>query len=152
MKLFFSFQGRITRQQFWTGILALLAATLVLRIALSLLEPAMGVGLMVSLPLFFIYAALLCKRLQDRDRDPALWLAVYLLPLVALAVLRNLGLEETQLSLGLLPERLSGVVVQTPALVVTWIAIAMSAWAVYDLGTQRGSQGENRYGTDPLPA
>ncbi|MEL6953129.1 MAG: DUF805 domain-containing protein [Pseudomonadota bacterium] len=152
MKLFFSFNGRITRQQFWTGILALLSVTLVMRIALALLETPMGVGLIISLPLFYIYAALLCKRLQDRDRDPALWLAVYLLPVVGLAVLRNLGLQETQVSLGFLPERLSGVVVQTPALFVTWIAIAMSVWAVYDLGTQRGSRGENRYGTDPLPA
>lgn len=152
MTLFFSFDGRITRQQFWTGILSLLAVALVLRIVLGLSEPPRGVGLLATLPLLYVYGALLCKRLQDRNRDPMLWLPIYLLPILALGILRNMGFEESQLALPVETERVSGFIVQTPALLATCLAMAASAWAAYDLGMKKGSAGKNRFGQEPQTA
>src|SRR5262245_11542873 len=92
-RLLFSFQGRLSRPTFWWTSLLVGAVFVVL---LMFLEGAFGrrSSLVLYLPLWWMLAALLAKRMRDRGRSPA-WLLAALVPLLGpLWLLVELGLRK----------------------------------------------------------
>jgi uncharacterized membrane protein YhaH (DUF805 family) len=149
--MLFGFDGRLSRKPYWIGsIEVLIAAMLVVggvaavlsftgqaatpEELLRLAHPWLaGVGLILAYPA----AALLAKRLHDRNRTG--WLAGLLL--VPLEV-------ETWLD----P---AGSVAQTRLIYAIYLAasamtIVVGVWFLVELGFLRGTVGNNRYGPDPL--
>ena len=135
--LLWSFQGRINRKPYWLAGLAIVVAMIVL------LSLAAGAGdfsggsgtvlvlLILSIPFIWIALALGAKRLHDRDKS-AWWLLVfYLLP----SILQGAG------------EHAGG-----QGVVLALVGLAISIWALIELGFLRGTAGPNRYGPDPLAA
>jgi uncharacterized membrane protein YhaH (DUF805 family) len=137
--LLWSFRGRISRQPYWLGSLAIIV---LLGVAISLLAGGeiaegdaaarAGIGLLIpalGIPLIWIGLALGAKRLHDRGKS-AWWLVVfYLLP----SGLQSVG------------ERLGDV-----GLVLVLVGLLVSAWGLIELGFLRGTAGPNRFGSDPL--
>ena len=118
--LLFSFQGRITRTQYWKASLCTIGVFYAVLFAIGFAsawssfqegtEPNL-VALMLlwplSLPIIWISAALQVKRWHDRDKSATWWL-INLIPLVG------------------------------------------SLWTLVECGFLRGTQGPNAYGEDPL--
>jgi uncharacterized membrane protein YhaH (DUF805 family) len=138
--LLFSFQGRISRQRFWLVSLAMIALTLVLvgiLVATALIEGVGEIGegtlwlLIINLPMIWIGLAVAAKRLHDRDRSAWWLLAFYALP----AVLDGAG------------NAMGGF-----GLVLSLVSLAISVWAIVELGFLRGTPGPNTYGPEPLGA
>jgi uncharacterized membrane protein YhaH (DUF805 family) len=137
--LLWSFRGRISRQPYWLGSLAIIV---VLGGAIALLadgkiaedDPATraGIGLLIptlGIPLIWIGLALAAKRLHDRAKS-AWWLLVfYLLP----GFLQGVGGRFGDIGL-----------------VLVLAGLLVAAWGVIELGFLRGSAGPNRFGSDPL--
>jgi uncharacterized membrane protein YhaH (DUF805 family) len=129
--LFTSFHGRISREPFWLGFLAVVLAEFVghtLAVAIQGDQLDSIVGLALNYPEF----ALLLKRAYDRDQP--IWLvATYF---IGDAVLNFLGLQG-----------LSGNDLWVAAYYL-WLAYLLAL--IIDLGFGRGTAGPNRYGPDPL--
>lgn len=84
--LFLSFQGRISRQPFWIGVLCLIAVGVVIQLIIaSLFAEGTGatLGSLVSLALIYPSLAVYAKRCHDRSKS-AWWLLLLLIPLVGL--------------------------------------------------------------------
>lgn len=127
---FFDFQGRAGRLEYWRfQIVAGLAIGAVLLLTWAVVM-AGGPGLLPFLlvvPLLTANAAVIVRRLHDRDHSG--WLA---LPLAVLPFL-----------LGLAGER-------APFLAL--IGLALSLWGFIELGWLRGTRGPNMFGsTTPAP-
>jgi uncharacterized membrane protein YhaH (DUF805 family) len=120
--LYFSFDGRIGRQQFWIGTIVAWAAMAIVTAVLSVLfstpmyrmdygfGPAPGGRLlMLAAVVAYVWAvfALQAKRWHDRDKS-AWWILINLVPVIG-------GL-----------------------------------WALIENGFLRGTDGHNRFGEDPL--
>jgi uncharacterized membrane protein YhaH (DUF805 family) len=140
-QLLFSFTGRLNRKPYWLISLALLAVAIVILVlavvlggAAALSEySALGPGLLpfivAFIPIGWIGLAVSAKRLHDRGKS-AWWLLVFwLLP----SVLDRMG------------DRIEGV-----GIVFTLASIALSIWALVEMGFLRGAAGSNEYGPDPL--
>jgi uncharacterized membrane protein YhaH (DUF805 family) len=148
--LYTSFDGRINRQPYWVATIILAVVNLVISLVVakllgaSIMPPDFRFTLVsLVLAVLFLYpaAALMVKRLHDRDR-PA-WLAALFL---AAALLRNVvdliamtGDQSNPKTLNLL---LSGI--------FTLVFAVISIWAFVELGCLRGTVGTNQYGPDPL--
>ena len=148
--LYTSFDGRINRQPYWIAAIILAVVNLVISLVVGRL---LGVSIMppdfrfrlVSLVLtvLFLYpaAALMVKRLHDRDR-PA-WLAtLFMTPALIKQVTDLIGMTGNQFNPNMLVLLLSGIF----AIVFGIVGI----WAFVELGCLRGSVGTNQYGPDPL--
>lgn len=146
VRLFTSFEGRIGRRAFWLGLIALILISPFSIGAIISKDPfsealsyigSLGlVGLGWSLALLFPLAALISKRLHDRNKTAAL-AALFYAPAAINAFTGFTGwtgLAEKALyvttALGLL---LGGV----------------SAWFLIELGLFSGTAGANKYGSDP---
>jgi uncharacterized membrane protein YhaH (DUF805 family) len=141
-----SFEGRINRKPFWLSYIALVAIFMVVAIAIFAVLEARGtnvtdrlanrIGLIGLLILLYPSAALMVKRLHDRDR-PGILAALFLGPSLLVAITDALGItgRETWNTLDYL---LNGLV------------LIVSLWALIELGFIRGTPGPNRYGPDPL--
>lgn len=146
IRLFTSFDGRISRRAFWLGLGALILISPFSVGAILSKDPftealssigALGlVGLGWSLVLLYPLAALISKRLHDRNKTAAL-AALFYAPAAINAFTGFTGwtgLAETALymttALGLL---LGGV----------------GAWFLVELGFMPGTRGSNKYGPDP---
>jgi len=131
--LLFSFQGRINRAKYWIAAVVYAAAMIVL----------FGLGFFFNFAaLFFVVAAMAfiailvsgvavgIKRLHDRDKS-GWWLAAFYL----------------------VPALLDGAGRTTGSAVIFGLAsLAVSIWAIVELGFLRGTPGPNQYGPDPLAA
>lgn len=146
IRLFTSFEGRISRRAFWLGLIALILISPFSIGAILSKDPfsealasigSLGlVGLGWSLALLYPLAALIAKRLHDRDKTAVL-AALFYAPAAVNAVVGFTGwtwLADKALyvmsALGLL---LGGV----------------SAWFLVELGFFPGTRGPNKYGPDP---
>jgi uncharacterized membrane protein YhaH (DUF805 family) len=146
-QLLFSFQGRINRKPWW---LASLATTLIAIVALGVIFVAAGgvpqanavdslasmggsalAMALLIIPLLWMAFALGAKRLHDRNMSASWLILFYLLP----GVLDNIGsaLGASVMGWGL-----------------TIVSLAISLWALVELGFLRGTVGPNQYGPDPL--
>jgi uncharacterized membrane protein YhaH (DUF805 family) len=146
--LLFSFQGRINRAKYWTVMLVYLAILIVCTVFAII-----GLGISSAIPstgasmsyLFMAIFALVClvtmwssiavgiKRLHDRDQS-GWWMLVF----SGVSTIVSL-LEETAATPG--SQFILGVG-----------SFAVTIWIIIELGFLRGTQGPNRFGSDPLEA
>jgi uncharacterized membrane protein YhaH (DUF805 family) len=166
-----SFEGRIGRQSWWLGTIAMIILSLILYFVLSavlgtgmtammadpqkMLEPGYldGVMRMAAIQQLITIAvigfpatALMAKRLNDRNRPT--WLKwVFWLPTILGLVLGLTGLAYTTTDMG------NGVMMPTPTSIMTllgFVSLAIGIWALVELGILRGSDGQNQFGEDPV--
>lgn len=145
--LFFSFEGRINRAQFWAGILALLAVQLaVFWPLLGLFEadltakpPALwfrNLTLLIDTLLAWPSMAVLTKRQHDRDQDPHL---AYFAVVASLFYSMFDAFGVLQTANGYTP--------------MGWtaglISLGLLAVVVVELGMRSGTEGPNRFGPEP---
>jgi uncharacterized membrane protein YhaH (DUF805 family) len=96
-----------------------------------------SIALVVQLVFLYPWAALMVKRLQDRNR-PGYFAAFLLVPLVLKGVADVMGLTGDPLN----PRTLDYAFIAIIAVVGIWFFV--------DLGCLRGTVGPNTYGPDPL--
>lgn len=140
--LFTSFEGRINRKPYWIGVIILVAISLAVTLLLALTVGTQGRSFLILtfvIQLVFLYpsAALLVKRLQDRNR-PAWFAALILVPIILQAITNLVGITGDPMSQGMLDY-----------LFAAWILI-VGVWFFVELGCLRGTIGDNQYGPDPL--
>lgn len=129
--LLFSFKGRISRKQWWLGVLIIsLAAALMLGIAFWSSVPLLAIPFI--LVVFVATYALSVKRLHDRGKS-GLWALVFIfLP-------------------GVLDRWSDRLTEESPLWwVLVLIGSALTIWGLIELGFRRGTDGDNDYGPDPL--
>ena len=147
INLLLGFEGRISRTQFWIGLIVVVAAEVVLMLlfGVPLLsdrdEGCFGYGCFefaIQLVTLYPTAAIAVKRLHDRDQ-PGIYV-LWLVGLTLIIALTNLfGLTDDP---------------QNPTW-LDWLAGTVCAsWSasrfLFELGFRRGTQGDNRFGPDPL--
>lgn len=145
---FLSPAGRISRQAFWLGLLALMALSLPVMMAL---EPELAttssgafsapsrMSTIWSLIITWPSAAISIKRFNDRDWPR--WVGYVLGGAMALLIIAN------HFGLLLDPETMgAGEKLVFASLLIFFM------WSFIDNGCFRGTTGPNRYGPDPLPA
>jgi len=98
--LFTSFEGRINRAPFWTGVLILFVAQLVVGWATGFsanpasMAGSSMLGMIVALLLIYPALAVYAKRCHDRNKS-AWWLLLLLIPVVGLIwAIVDLGIME----------------------------------------------------------
>jgi uncharacterized membrane protein YhaH (DUF805 family) len=136
--LFFGFSGRIPRKTYWLASLAVIAYLLVAFavVAVLFLESgdAFGTlflpGLLLSVPAVWAGLAIGVKRLHDRDKSGWWVLLFYWLPGVLERMSDRMGEGGG-------------------ALVLLLLSVAISIWALVEIGFLRGTMGANRFGPDP---
>ena len=133
--IFLSFQGRLNRKPYWLGTIAILSLIIIGVFGVTFL--AGGGGGVVAIGVIYLLLlwptlAISVKRLHDRDKS-AWWLVVfYVVP----ALLNVLGEAGDGDGVGAIIFGLGG--------------LAISIWALVELGFLRGTVGANRFGPDPL--
>jgi uncharacterized membrane protein YhaH (DUF805 family) len=145
INLLLGFDGRISRTRFWIGLIIVVAAEIVLMLLLGVpLFPTEMKDVSVRLLEFTIQlvtlyptAAIAVKRLHDRDQ-PGIYV-LWLVGLTMIIALTNLfGLTDD-------PQNLNW---------LDWLlglcAIVVGLAFLFELGFRRGTQGDNRFGPDPL--
>jgi len=138
--LFLSLDGRINRARFWLGtvILAVVsfAATYLIVLLVGVSQGAVALSAAVAFALAYPSYAVMAKRFQDRGKPG--WLALIgLVPVYATNLLYTFEVFDT-----LDPSPLA----QGIDVVISLIFL----WFLVELGFLKGSQGPNRYGSDPL--
>ena len=139
IQLFTSVEGRISRQMFWLGIVAITVVGL----------PAVGLaaylgggtaGAIANLVFLWCGFALSAKRAQDRNRNYLFVAALF--GLAAFAT--NLAANQAK-AMGKMASE------QQPLLaVVSILFLGYLIFLFIDLGLRRGTVGPNKYGDDPL--
>jgi uncharacterized membrane protein YhaH (DUF805 family) len=144
--LYMSFDGRINRAKYWLGAIVLGVISVVVTFGSiyaaggSVLEQdsrTRMITLIVLLVFLYPWAALMVKRLHDRNR-PGYFAALMLVPLVLSGVTDVIGL--------------TGNPFNQNALDYVFLAIIMvvAIWFFVELGCLRGTVGPNEHGPDPL--
>lgn len=137
--LFTRVEGRISRQTFWLGILAIT----VIGVPVIALAAFLGGGTAGAIAnLFFLWCgfALAAKRAQDRNMH-YLFVAAYF---ALVAIVTNLTASQQKMMRGMADQ-------QSPAVVVaSLVFLAYVIFLFVQLGLRRGTVGPNKYGPDPL--
>lgn len=134
--LYTGFDGRIGRQTFWTGLMILIVAEIVIHRAVDgLFNERMSA--VVDLAFTYPEFALLGKRAQDRD-----------LPLILIGGF--LGMSVLMNFLGLIGLAGSAEQPASPYMVLVLLWLVYAVALLIDLGFRRGTPGPNRHGPDPL--
>jgi uncharacterized membrane protein YhaH (DUF805 family) len=133
--LLFGFSGRINRAKYWLTFVVYIVTLFALYVLFSLFfsfpTDVLGLFLILSVPFITITIssiAVAIKRLHDRDKSGWWLLVFYVLP----GVIGNIGAY-------------TGV-----DFVFQLASLALSIWALVELGFLRGTSGRNQYGPDPL--
>jgi uncharacterized membrane protein YhaH (DUF805 family) len=149
--MLFSFDGRLNRQPYWIATVELTLAAIVVAGGVAAAFHAMGKAstaqelLRVAHPwltgfgfiLAYPAAAVFAKRLHDRNKTG--WLAALLIvPMLIETVLDPAG--------GVTQTELVHWVYQATSAMTLLVAL----WFLIELGCLRGTDGDNRYGPDPL--
>jgi uncharacterized membrane protein YhaH (DUF805 family) len=128
---FFGFSGRISRSQFWLGVLAVvLAIAVMLGIAFWSGYPLLALPLIVAV--FVATYALTVKRLHYRGKS-GWWALIFIFIPGMLDRLTDRLTEDTPLWW-----------------VLVLIGSVLTIWGLIELGFRRGTDGDNDYGPDPL--
>jgi uncharacterized membrane protein YhaH (DUF805 family) len=134
--LFNSFDGRISRQTFWTAMVALLIAEI---FAHMIAEAIQGDRLSAIVDLAFTYPEFAIAAKRGHDRETPMWLLIIFFGAGAvldlLAVLELSGTDEE------------------PSMLSIFIAVPFTVLGLallIELGFRRGTVGSNQYGPDPL--
>lgn len=150
--LFTSFDGRIARRGFWLGFLGMAVVGIAIALGLLAILPSGTGRQIVELVAFgcfcYIWAAVMTKRLHDRNKSAVPYTILFLAPAVLNTLMKIFLIGYTAVNVGGVEVAVPG----RPAMVVGFIALAVSLWMIVELGFLRGTAGENRYGPDPLEA
>ena len=166
--LYTSFDGRISRKQFWIGAIVLAVVSIVVSFAIASI---MGVSLFsvammngdaeamlaqsarlawINLIIYLIFCwpayALSVKRRHDRGATGILVLVSIGLGILTY-LLQGFGLGYSMMDMG------NGVMVPMPNMISTALGVVSGLLALYllvVLGFLKGYEGENAYGPDPL--
>jgi uncharacterized membrane protein YhaH (DUF805 family) len=144
--LFFNPNGRISRKDYWLGILALLVVS-------NLLHLILGVGTLISFGLFYCWTCVFSKRLHDMGRSGWTQVAPHIINIICIAVLTWIGAAAVVATFftgrpgaaagfllgGLLP-------FAVPALLVAFVALINTLLFVVWLGVAEGEPGANAHG------
>jgi uncharacterized membrane protein YhaH (DUF805 family) len=153
-EIFFGFRGRINRRAYWLGSIVVAIAGLLFVALLAYVatgnpaapevwqRPAGKSGVWAPvwaahfLFLAWPFSALAVKRLHDRDRPAWIWYAYYAISgaFSFLLLGSTAGAQEAPST--------------STALLVL---LLFGAYVMFELGVLRGTPGENRHGTDPMP-
>jgi uncharacterized membrane protein YhaH (DUF805 family) len=131
-----SFEGRISRKSFWTGIAILIVAELV---GYLVAEALQGDRLSAIIDLVFIYPEFAIGVKRAHDRDLPVWILIVffggeaLLDLLTVLEMSGSGEQPSVLSLFI-------------AVPFTVLLVAL----MIELGFRRGTIGPNQYGPDPV--
>jgi uncharacterized membrane protein YhaH (DUF805 family) len=140
--LLFGFQGRAGRGQFWLALLICMAVFIVATMLGVLVTSSLDAWFSAVLILYVLTLILLVpvgvKRLHDRNKR-GWWLLLFLggpsaILLVGLLIGGDDSTPELPAAIG----------------VVQYIGLAISLWALIELGFLRGTIGRNPYGRDPV--
>jgi uncharacterized membrane protein YhaH (DUF805 family) len=134
LQFLFSYQGRIGRAHYWTGVLIAAVAAALYVLAEHFLHSfylTLGVLLLICFPAIYIAIGFGIRRLNDRNKSNRWLLLFYLGPL---ALFFGAHLTDGSAAAGVL---------STAGLVVL-------IWAIVELGAVRGSIGVNPHGPDPV--
>jgi uncharacterized membrane protein YhaH (DUF805 family) len=144
--LFTSFEGRISRKPFWIANIAMAAILMAVILTVFVVMETKGApvtdllanraGLIGLIVLLYPSAALMVKRLHDRDR-PGILAALFLGPSLLVGITDALGVTGAE-TWNTLDYLLNG------------LTLIAALWVIYELGLRRGTPGPNRYGPDPL--
>jgi uncharacterized membrane protein YhaH (DUF805 family) len=146
--LYTNFEGRINRAKYWLGAIVLGIISMVVLYGSiyaaggSILEQdsrTQMISLVVQLVFLYPSAALMVKRLHDRNR-PGYFAAFLLVPLVLKSVTDVMGLTGNPFSQNALDY----------AFLIVIVVVAI--WFFVEVGCLRGTVGPNQYGPDPLSA
>ncbi|MBE7734194.1 DUF805 domain-containing protein [Devosia faecipullorum] len=144
-------EGRIGRQQWWIGVVAMIVVSIIASIVLGILSfgnQALLGWLAVLLNLALLYPAYCIgiKRRHDRDNDGT-DLKILLGGSVILNLLQASGIGADMVDVG------GGIIMPVPALWLGLVNLAYAVFAIYmfvQLGFLKGTSGSNNYGLDPL--
>jgi len=145
--------GRIGRQQWWIGVLAIFVVALVAGLVLNLL--AFGNFTILSWLYVLLNLALLwptynlgMKRRHDRDNDGT-DLKIFLGASVLLNLLAATGIGFSMVDMG------GGLMLPQPPFWLTTLNLLFGIFAIYmlvQLGFLKGTTGSNTFGADPVGA
>jgi uncharacterized membrane protein YhaH (DUF805 family) len=144
--LYTDFDGRISRQPFWIGVLVLAVCSIVASFILLLIFPAWLAQLIVNLAVIIPALALMVKRLHDHGDDAMPLAAVFILPSLIASFLRLTGLTYSSVTLG----DVTYVAPNFFGWLINLIVLAVAIYALYYLGIKEGQREANAYGPDPL--
>jgi uncharacterized membrane protein YhaH (DUF805 family) len=151
LSLYFQPAGRISRMKFWLGWVGLLiiegafnlwiVTTLFGRDPLdpltnTLTKPALQLVLLGNVIFMFPLFVLLAKRFHDRNKG-----AIWTLPYLAVFAAMIAALMTTEVKPDTAPAYMVG-------LAAAYFLVLV--WTIVELGFLRGTQGQNRFGSDPL--
>ncbi len=149
--LFLSVDGRISRKPYWLGVLGVVVASLALQATAATLGlyafrygaaervQVQSVNLVIALLLAYPSAAIIVKRLHDRDRT-GWWVALIYGPTPAAPLLDLVGIAGTF-------DKSSPI-----SIALILVNFVFGVWFFVELGFLKGTQGPNLYGPDPLGA
>jgi uncharacterized membrane protein YhaH (DUF805 family) len=150
MTLLFSFEGRISRRSFWLGLFLFVIAGLAISLPLGALVQPQGLAsrlflFVLSLGFCYPLAALVTKRLHDRDKPARPRLHLFLG-----AVIFSSLINATRIGFVVVQAR--GLQVELPgpaAYAVLAGCMLVSVVILFELGFLDGTRGPNRFGPDP---
>ena len=139
--LYMQSDGRIGRQTYWIGAIALGVIALIISLILAFI---LGAGtayiiaaIILQLAVTYLAYNLMAKRFHDRDKSTTY--ALYtVIPFFVLGVISLL----TQPAPGQMPGGLG--------MAVGLITLVIAIWVLIELGIRRGTVGQNQYGPDPV--
>lgn len=145
--------GRIGRQQWWIGVVAMILVSILASIVLGIIsfgnQALLGwLAVLINIALIYPAYCIGIKRRHDRGSD-----GTDLKILIAGSIIINL-LQATGIGLEL-ADAGQGVMVPVPAIWLGLINLAYAVFAIYmfvQLGFLKGTTGPNSYGPDPMDA
>ncbi len=155
MDLHFSFKGRISRAQFWFGLIVLLIVSVIIGFVIAVSSTTLGlehyfkntilVNVVFMLLLAYPMSALMVKRLHDRDR-PTWLVAVFWMPTI-LSILGNiLGITFKKADIG---GKMFDIPTSTGWFVIG-LMFVIGIWSLVELGGLKGTPDKNQHGPVPL--
>lgn len=147
--LYTTTDARLSRKEWWIGVVGLIIASIVLSIILGMvgLGGASGWGQMIAyVILFYPGWCIGIKRRQDRDNNATDFKVLMGLSGL-LTLLQAFGIGVTMTDMG------NGIVMPTPDMWMSVLYLLLGIFGIYmlvQLGFLRGTPGPNSYGPDPL--
>ncbi|MBU1334680.1 MAG: DUF805 domain-containing protein [Alphaproteobacteria bacterium] len=147
--LYTTTEGRLSRKEWWIGVVGLIIASIVLSIILGMvgLGGASGWGQLIAyVILFYPGWCIGIKRRQDRDNNATDFKVLMGLSGL-LTLLQAFGIGVTMTDMG------NGIVMPTPDMWMSVLYLLLGIFGIYmlvQLGFLRGTPGPNSYGPDPL--
>ena len=147
--LYTTTDGRLSRKEWWIGVIGVIVASILLSIILSAagLGGTSGWGQLIAYVIMFYPSWCIgIKRRQDRDNNATDFKVLMGLSGL-LTLLQAFGIGVTMTDLG------NGMIVPAPEMWMSVLYLLLGIFGIYmlvQLGFLRGTPGPNSYGPDPL--